>query len=109
MSTDGLGKFVRAAVVSGVLGAAGLVAVAAPVQAQDNGTDTDNGTDNGTENGTDNGTDQGTGGPTTAAPSTTQGNGNLPNTGGVAGTSLALGGAAVGIALAGRRLLASRA
>jgi hypothetical protein len=96
MSTDGLGKFVRAAVVSGVLGTAGLVAVAGPVHAQDNGTD--------------NGTDSGTGSSTTAAPTTTRGgSGNLPNTGGVAGTSLALGGAAVGIALAGRRLLASRA
>ena len=35
MSTDGLGKFVRAAVVSGLLGAAGLVAVAGPAHAQD--------------------------------------------------------------------------
>lgn len=118
MSTDGPSKFVRAAVVSGLLGAAGLVAVATPAMAQDNGSGTNgSGTTNGSGNGSGNGSDLGTtttggtattGGATTA-PITASDSGVLPHTGGTATTSLALGGAAVGIALAGRRLLASRA
>ena len=104
MSSDGLGKFVRTALVSGLLGAAGLVAVAGPAHAQDNGTD------NGTDNGSDAGTDSSATTATTAAPSTgNAGNDNLPLTGSTAGTTLVLGGAAVGVALAGRRLLAARA
>ena len=115
MSSDGLGKFVRAAVVSGLLGAAGLVAVASPAHAQDNGSDngSDAGADNGSDagNGSDNGSDAGattTGGTTTGgtAEATT---GDLPVTGANAGATLALGGAAAGIALGARRLLAARA
>jgi hypothetical protein len=125
MSTAGPSKkFIRAAMISGLLGAAGLVIVAEPVKAQDNGTDngTDagstNGTDNGSDNGTDNGTDAGaTTGSTDSAPttggSTTGGTdsttGHLAATGGSAATPLMLGGVAVAMALAGRRLLASRA
>src|SRR5207248_1465440 len=82
----------RAAVVSGLLGAAGLVAVATPAMAQDNGSTNGSGTTNGSTNGSGNGSDLGTtttggtattGGATTS-PITGATSGVLPHTGGTA-------------------------
>lgn len=112
ISKDRLGRFVRAAVVSGLLGAAGLTITATSVYAQSDPSDpaapsdpsdpSDPGTTGGTTGGTTDGTT--TSSDLGVAPST----GGLPDTGGSATAPLALGGAAVGVALAGRRLLAAR-
>ena len=110
ISKDRLGRLVRAAVVSGLLGTAGLTFIAQPVHAQSDPSDpapsdpsdpSDPGT-GGTTGGT---TDSSTTGGTTSGvqPST----GGLPNTGGTA-APLALGGSAIAIAMAGRRLLAAK-
>ena len=95
MSTDGLGKFVRAAVVSGLLGAAGLVAVAGPVQAQD---PSPSPSPSPTSGGT------GTGG-TDGVTTTTRDTGDaLPETGMDMSSVVLLGGAAVAGTLGLRRL-----
>ena len=111
ISKDRFGRFVRAAVVSGLLGTAGLTFIAAPpVHAQSDPSDppapsdpsdpSDPGTTGGTTGGTTDGT---TGGTLGVQPST----GGLPETGGSA-APLALGGTAIAIAMAGRRLLAAK-
>jgi hypothetical protein len=107
MSSDGLGKFVRAAMVSGLLATGALVVMAGPARAQES---TDGSTDGSSDGSSDGATDGATDGAvTTQAPETSPTNdSNLPVTGAEAGTTLAIGGAAVGIALAGRRLYAAR-
>ena len=118
ISRDRVGRFVRAAVVSGLLGAAGLVVAAGPVHAQDSASDgASDGADDSASDGASDGADDGgtatTGGTTTGGTTTggtgSIGGGSLPTTGGSATTPLVLGGAAAGIALAGRRLLTARA
>jgi hypothetical protein len=107
MSSDGLGKFVRAAMVSGLLATGALVVMAGPARAQDS---TDGSTDGSSDGSSDGATDGATDGSvTTQAPETGATNdSNLPVTGAEAGTTLAIGGAAVAMALAGRRLYAAR-
>jgi hypothetical protein len=113
ISKDRLGRFVRAAVVSGLLGAAGLTITATSVYAQSDPSDPpapsdpSDPSDPGTTGGTTGGTTDGTttdGSDLGVAPSS----GGLPDTGGSATAPLALGGAAIGVALAGRRLLAAK-
>ncbi len=125
ISKDRLGRFVRAAVVSGLLGAAGLMVTAGPVHAQDGASDgASDGADDGASDGADDGASDGasdgatdggtaTGGTTTGGTTTgttaVGAGGGLPQTGNDATAPLLLGGSAVAIALAGRRFLVSRA
>jgi hypothetical protein len=108
MSKDDLGRVVRAAAVSGLLGAAGLVIAAGPAHAQ---TDNGSGTNGSGTNGSGTNGSGATSGSTAGAATTTTvvGSGGLAKTGNSAAAPLALGGAAVGVVLAGRRLLAARA
>ena len=113
-SKSKLSRFVRAAVVSGLLGAAGLTITAAPAMAGGASDGASDGTSDGASDGAsdgvdDGGTDGGTAGGTTAVGASDLGTDSLPLTGGNAAVPLALGGAAVGIVIVGRRLLASQA
>jgi hypothetical protein len=107
MSKDDLGRVVRAAAVSGLLGAAGLVIAAGPAHAQTNGSGTNGSGTNGSGTNGSGATSGSTAG--SATTTTVVGNGGLAKTGNSAAAPLALGGAAVGVVLAGRRLLAARA
>lgn len=113
ISKDRFGRFMRAAVVSGLLSAAGLVAVAGPVHAQDPSDPSDpagepsdpsdpSGTTGGTDGGTTTGgTDLGT---TTGGVS---GSGSLPTTG-TSSTVLLLAGTGAGAGVLALRKVASR-
>jgi len=94
MSTDGLGKFVRTAVVSGLLGAASLVAMAGVADAQ---------SPSPSPSPSPTSTTGGTGGTTGGVTTTTKG-GSLPITGMDLGTTLAVGGVALAGAIGVRRI-----
>ena len=95
MSTDGLGKYVRTAVVSGVLGAASLVAMAGVADAQSPSPSPSPSPSSTIGSG-------GTG--TTGGVTTTTKGGTLPITGMDLGTTLAVGGVALAGAIGVRRI-----
>lgn len=136
-ATHTFGRFVRTAAVAGLLGAAGLLAVASPAHAGTGGSDgasdgtdftSSDGASDGASDGTSDGASDGSTDATDATDaadvgstdlgtdadvgatdtSVTTSGGSLPITGGNPAVPLALGATAVGIVLVGRRLFAAQ-
>ena len=111
-----VGKFVRAAAVSGLLGAAGLTFTASPAWAGAGSDGSSDGASDGTSDGASDGATDAGGTDTTTTDSSDVGadstvsddSGALASTGADATLPLVLGGTAVTIVLVGRRFLGSQ-